>query len=184
MLAEQFAARDDFTLRESDTPWPDAALIDDRGADARTKVEDMRRLGFPGAIILVVTDDAPCPGADATVKRPFRFAALLAAIDDAIARRAARGALPALAEGVRLTDKEAAILIRLQRAMGATVSKADLLAEIWGYGPNVSTRTLETHIHRLRRKIEADPARPSRLVTETDGYRLAAGDAPATLPAR
>ena len=102
--------------------------------------------------------------ADSSLPRPFRFADLLAQL--ATPRHP-----PVLPAG--LTEKEAAILSRLAQADGAVISKAALLADVWGYGPNVSTRTLETHIHRLRQKIEIDPRRPQRLLTEEGGYRLA-----------
>ncbi|CAA7621890.1 response regulator transcription factor [Magnetospirillum sp. UT-4] len=72
---------------------------------------------------------------------------------------------------VRLTDKEAAILEHLHRA-GGVVARETLLAEVWGYSAHVDTHTLETHIYRLRRKIEADPSNVCLLVTEAGGYRL------------
>jgi DNA-binding response OmpR family regulator len=55
------------------------------------------------------------------------------------------------------------------------VPRQILLREVWGYNPAVNTHTLETHIYRLRRKIEADPAKARLLITEAGGYRLAAG---------
>lgn len=70
-----------------------------------------------------------------------------------------------------LTEKEAAILACL-RAAGRTVARTALLSGVWGYDGRVTTHTLETHIHRLRRKIERDPRRPSLLLTESGGYRL------------
>ncbi len=76
---------------------------------------------------------------------------------------------------IRLTEKEAAILAFLHRMGERTVSRQELLTEVWGYHPEVTTHTLETHIYRLRRKIEADPAKASLLITEAGGYRLAAG---------
>lgn len=173
-LAEQFAALGRFALCESEAPWPDAVVVDDRIGAPLAKPEDLRRQGYSGAIILISSCAGPCPAADARLSRPFRFAALVDAIDDALARRAAR---PILSTSARLTEKEEAILARLAQANGAVVSKAALLLEVWGYGPKVSTRTLETHIHRLRRKIEKDPAHPQRLVTEANGYRLASTDA-------
>lgn len=73
---------------------------------------------------------------------------------------------------VRLTEKETAILKFLYRA-GDTVTGRDvLLNEVWGYNAGVTTHTLETHIYRLRQKIEPDPAHARILVTETGGYRL------------
>lgn len=72
---------------------------------------------------------------------------------------------------IRLTDKETAILRYLQRA-GAPVGREELLSEVWGYNSGVTTHTLETHIYRLRQKIEADPAEAALLVTDAGGYRL------------
>ncbi len=72
---------------------------------------------------------------------------------------------------VSLTEKETEILVYLHAAAGPVV-KDRLLAEVWGMRDGVDSHTLETHIHRLRRKIETDPARPEILLTEADGYRL------------
>lgn len=74
---------------------------------------------------------------------------------------------------VRLTEKEAAILKYLYRAGERTVGRDLLLSEVWGYNSGVTTHTLETHIYRLRQKIERDPAEARLLVTEPGGYRLA-----------
>lgn len=73
---------------------------------------------------------------------------------------------------VWLTAKEVDILRHLQRN-GGTVSKQALLSEVWGYNPSVSSHTLETHIYRLRQKIEADPYAARLLLTAEGGYRLA-----------
>lgn len=73
---------------------------------------------------------------------------------------------------IRLTEKEAAILLYLHRAAGRAVSRAELLGEVWGYSAAVATHTLETHIYRLRRKIEQAPDLARLLVTEEGGYRL------------
>lgn len=179
-LAEQFATLGRFDTRAVDPaefgpPWPDILLLDDRlcASAAQETVADLRRRGFDGALILICGGAAGNAGADAALARPFRFVDLVAAIDRALAQCGADPAL-ALAEGARLTEKEAAILARLARAEGAVVAKSELLAEVWGYGPTVTTRTLETHIHRLRRKIGTDPARPRRIVADSGGYRLEA----------
>ncbi|MDB5374620.1 MAG: DNA-binding response regulator [Belnapia sp.] len=74
---------------------------------------------------------------------------------------------------VRLTDKECTILKFLYRADGKAVAREVLLNEIWGYSSAVSTHTLETHIYRLRQKIEPDPTHARLLLTETGGYKLA-----------
>ncbi|MEQ8345737.1 MAG: response regulator transcription factor [Sneathiellaceae bacterium] len=75
---------------------------------------------------------------------------------------------------IRLTEKETAILKYLYRAEGAVVGRQTLLTEVWGYNAEVTTHTLETHIYRLRQKIERDPAAAQILVTEPGGYRLVA----------
>lgn len=82
---------------------------------------------------------------------------------------------------IRLTEKEVAILKFLYRAGTRAVTRQELLNEVWGYNPSVTTHTLETHIYRLRQKIEPDPANARLLLTEGGGYRLdptglAAGD--------
>jgi DNA-binding response OmpR family regulator len=73
---------------------------------------------------------------------------------------------------VRLTEKEAAILKYLYRAGGRPVARQILLNEVWGYNSAVTTHTLETHIYRLRQKIEPDPTQARLLLTEGGGYRL------------
>lgn len=73
---------------------------------------------------------------------------------------------------VRLTDKEAGLLKFLHRAKSAGVTRQVLLDQIWGYNANVTTHTLETHIYRLRQKIEMDPSSPRLLVTSPGGYGL------------
>jgi DNA-binding response OmpR family regulator len=73
---------------------------------------------------------------------------------------------------IRLTEKEAAILKYLYRANGRPVGRQVLLNEVWGYNSAVTTHTLETHIYRLRQKIEPDPSNARLLVTEGGGYRL------------
>ena len=73
---------------------------------------------------------------------------------------------------IRLTEKEAAILKYLYRANGRPVGRQILLNEVWGYNSAVTTHTLETHIYRLRQKIEPDPTNARLLVTEGGGYRL------------
>jgi DNA-binding winged helix-turn-helix (wHTH) protein len=73
---------------------------------------------------------------------------------------------------VRLTEKETSILRYLYRAGQRPVSRETLLQEVWGYNSGVTTHTLETHIYRLRQKIEKDAAAPAILVTESRGYKL------------
>jgi DNA-binding response OmpR family regulator len=178
-LLEQFEALGGYDAKslsspgELTAPWPDAVLLDAAVCDASQAARRLRRKGFAGKIVALARASAVKPAHDARgaidagLARPFRFADLVACL------AAPRERPQPAAFGARLTEKEAAILERLTRADGAVIAKSALLAEVWGYGPTVSTRTLETHIHRLRRKIEVDPARPRRLLTESGGYRLA-----------
>lgn len=74
---------------------------------------------------------------------------------------------------LRLTEKETALLVYMARRRGGNaVTRDELLENVWDYADGVETHTLETHIYRLRQKIEPDPSSPSILVTEEDGYRL------------
>lgn len=75
-------------------------------------------------------------------------------------------------EGVSLTEKEVEILILLHKAKGEMITRQDLLQKIWNYVDAVETHTLETHIYRLRQKIEKTPAQPQILITEENGYRV------------
>ena len=79
---------------------------------------------------------------------------------------------PAKNHRIRLTEKEAAILKYLYRAGSRPVARQILLNEVWGYNSAVTTHTLETHIYRLRQKIEPDPSNARLLITEGGGYRL------------
>ncbi len=79
-------------------------------------------------------------------------------------------------ENVRLTEKEHHILQLLAQKGGEIISKRQLLDEVWGYNEQIETHTLETHIYRLRQKIEEDPSQPSLLITDDEGgYCLSGG---------
>ena len=73
---------------------------------------------------------------------------------------------------IRLTEKERDILLALYDAKGDAIARNVLLDHVWGYASGVETHTLETHIYRLRQKIESDPAQPVLLLTRDDGYIL------------
>jgi DNA-binding response OmpR family regulator len=128
-------------------------------------------------------------GANDYVTKPFRFAVLAARIraqlrsheqsEDAVFRigpyefrPAAKLLVDERQKKVRLTEKETNILKYLYRAGPQAVSREELLAEVWGYNAGVTTHTLETHIYRLRQKIEPDPGSARLLITESGGYRL------------
>jgi DNA-binding response OmpR family regulator len=84
---------------------------------------------------------------------------------------------------VRLTDKEVAILKYLYRSDARSVDRQKLLHEVWGYNSAVATHTLETHIYRLRMKMEDHPAKPLLLITDSQGYRLDARGGATNSPA-
>ena len=129
-------------------------------------------------------------GADDYVTKPFRLSVLLARLrahlrqsehsDDAeftIGPYTFRPGAKLLIDAggrkkVRLTEKETAILKYLYRARDRVIGRGTLLGEVWGYNAGVTTHTLETHVYRLRQKIERDPTRAEILVTEPGGYRL------------
>ena len=76
---------------------------------------------------------------------------------------------------IHLTEKETEILRALARAGASAVSREQLLAEVWRYNPEVTTHTLETHIYRLRQKMETETTPGPFLLTEAGGYRLVVG---------
>jgi DNA-binding CsgD family transcriptional regulator len=71
---------------------------------------------------------------------------------------------------IRLTEKESQILFLLAENGAAGLSRAELMKRVWGYGESIDSHTLETHIYRLRQKIEIDPNTPALLITSEDGY--------------
>jgi DNA-binding response OmpR family regulator len=129
-------------------------------------------------------------GASDYIAKPFRAAELVARLqarirafantDDALLvigpydfRPAARTLLRRRDQRhLRLTEKEAAILKFLHRVAPRQVARQELLGAVWGYSVLVTTHTLETHVYRLRQKIEADPGEPRLLLTVEGGYRL------------
>lgn len=152
-----------------------------------TLANDLKSRGLVCPILLLCDEDTS--SAHETLVKPFRFSALLARLHALSAHHAANGdgavrigpytfhptakLLQSGARKVRLTEKETNILKFLHASAG-TVPRDILLHEVWGYGPQVATHTLETHIYRLRKKIEQDPARAQILLTEGGGYRLSA----------
>jgi DNA-binding response OmpR family regulator len=164
--------------------------------DGREAVRIMRKNGFKAPIIMLTAHDTDSDtilglesGANDYVAKPFRFAVLLARIraqlrqheasEDAVFtigpytfRPSSKLLLNTKGNKVRLTEKETSILRYLYRAGQRPVSRETLLQEVWGYNSGVTTHTLETHIYRLRQKIEKDAAAPAILVTEAGGYKL------------
>ncbi|WP_321343936.1 response regulator transcription factor [Breoghania sp.] len=164
--------------------------------DGREAVKVLRKGGFKAPIIMLTGQDTDSDtilgleaGANDYVAKPFKFAVLLArlrahlrqheqsedatfAIGPYTFRPSAKLLLDDKGGKVRLTEKETAILKYLYRTGEKPVTRDVLLHEVWGYNSGVTTHTLETHIYRLRQKIESDPSNASLLVTEAGGYKL------------
>ncbi|MBK1656822.1 response regulator transcription factor [Paracraurococcus ruber] len=185
-------------LADADTRF-DAVILDIGlpDGDGRELCAALRRDGKRMPIIMLTGRDAEGDvvrglesGANDYVAKPFRLSELLArlraqlrvfdnsedatfAIGQYQFRPSARLLLdPAKNRKVRLTDKECRILKFLLRANSAPVNRATLLAEVWGFNSGVTTHTLETHVYRLRQKMESDPANPKLLLTDRGAYRL------------
>ncbi len=164
--------------------------------DGREAVKLLRKGGFKAPIIMLTGQDTDSDtilgleaGANDYVTKPFKFAVLLARIraqlrqheqsEDAVFtvgpytfKPSQKLLTDARGGKVRLTEKEAAIIKYLYRSDGKVVTRDTLLEEVWGYNSGVTTHTLETHVYRLRQKIERDPSNAQLLVTESGGYKL------------
>ncbi len=164
--------------------------------DGREACRLMRKGGLKAPVIMLTGADSDSDtilgleaGANDYVTKPFRFGVLLARIrahlrqheqsEDAVFKIGPYTFKPSAKmlvddgdKKVRLTEKETAILKFLYRTGVKTVGRDVLLHEVWGYNSGVTTHTLETHIYRLRQKIERDPSNAELLVTEAGGYKL------------
>ena len=75
-------------------------------------------------------------------------------------------------EITKLTEKEVSIIKYLYKSGSKTISKNELLQEVWGYSPDVTTHTIETHIYRLRQKVEQEDISAQLILTSDGGYQL------------
>ncbi len=165
--------------------------------DGRQLCRELRTDGVTCPIVLLTAKDSDADviegldsGANDYIAKPFRFAVLMARLhahlrsheqsEEAVYRigpytfrPSAKILVDPQGKKIRLTEKETNILKYLYRS-GETVARETLLHEVWGYNPAVTTHTLETHIYRLRQKIENNPGQAQILVTESGGYRLVA----------
>jgi DNA-binding response OmpR family regulator len=186
-VAAAIAERPDLILLAVDLP----------DMDGRQVCRRLRDAGIRNPVIMLTAASADADtiqgleaGANDYVTKPFRFAVLAARVraqlrsheqsEDAVFRigpyefrPAAKLLVDERQKKIRLTEKETSILKYLYRAGAQAVSREELLAEVWGYNAGVTTHTLETHIYRLRQKIEPDPGAARLLLTEAGGYRLA-----------
>jgi len=165
--------------------------------DGREACRLLRRAGVKCPIIMLTAHDTDSDailgldaGANDYVTKPFRLNVMLARLraqlrqheqsEDAVFTIGPYSFKPAAKlmlddetnAKVRLTEKETAILKYLYRAGEKVIARDQLLGEVWGYNAGVTTHTLETHVYRLRQKIERDPSNAEILVTEPGGYKL------------
>ncbi|AQX21997.1 DNA-binding response regulator, OmpR family, containing REC and winged-helix (wHTH) domain [Bartonella sp. CDC_skunk] len=181
------AQKDNVDLAIFDVELPDL--------DGREAVKKLRSQGFRAPIIMMTHYDTDCDtilgfkmGVNDYVTKPFRFSVLLARIraqlrqyehnEDSfdlgpyIFKPREKFLIDQQNNIINLTEKETAILKYLYETRDKIVSRETLLEHVWGYNANIITHTLETHIYRLRKKIEKDPSKAKILVTDHNGYRL------------
>jgi DNA-binding response OmpR family regulator len=203
LQAEDFAAVEAADgregVRQAQDARPDLILLDIDLPDmnGREVCRELRKVGVSAPVIMLTAAQSDADtiegldaGANDYVTKPFKFAVLLARIraqlrshehsEGAVFRLGTYEFRPAAKmlvddnqRKIRLTEKETNILKYLYRAGEKPVSREELLAEVWGYNAGVTTHTLETHVYRLRQKIETDPSNARLLLTEAGGYRLA-----------
>jgi DNA-binding response OmpR family regulator len=162
----------------------DAAILDRNVVSGRALAVLVKRLEVPVCLLGLDTRGRAPPGVAAALAKPVRLddlAGLMhglarpAGATEKFGRFALDRAMRRLIERktkteIRLTELETGLLDILLKAGGNPVPRADLLRAVWGYKPGLTTRTLETHVYRLRQKIERDPARARLLITTPGGY--------------
>ncbi len=186
-------------LEAARSEYFDAILLDVGlpDIDGREVCRLLRRNGVKSPIIMLTAAKTDADtilgldsGANDYVPKPFRLSVLLARLRAQLRQHAQsedaifsigpytfRPSAKLLVHGetkkkVRLTEKETSILKYLYRSGNTAIGRKTLLGEVWGYNAGVATHTLETHVYRLRQKIEQDPSNAEILVTEPGGYRL------------
>ena len=164
--------------------------------DGRELCKRLRKQGVKCPVVMLTGHDTDADtilgldsGANDYITKPFKFPVLLARLraqlrtheqsEDAVFqlgpytfKPAMKMLIDAKQKKIRLTEKETNILKFLYRAGDTVVAREVLLHDVWGYNAGVTTHTLETHIYRLRQKIEPDPSNARLLVTESGGYKL------------
>ena len=164
--------------------------------DGREACRLLRKTGVRTPMILLTAQSSDADhvlglrsGADDFLAKPISFVVLLERVhnqlrrheqsEDAILQVGPYQFKPAMKllvdqqdKKIRLTEKETNILKYLYRAGGQPISREELLDKVWGYHREANTHTLETHVYRLRQKIEPNPQTARLLITESGGYRL------------
>ena len=192
--ADGAAAMEQVRAGQFDLALLDVGLPD---TDGRELCKRMRKAGFKSPVVMLTGHDSDADtilgldsGANDYITKPFKLPILLARLRAQLRQHeqsenavfqlgpymfkpAQKMLIDEKERKIRLTEKETNILKFLYRAPEGMVPRDVLLHEVWGYNAGVTTHTLETHIYRLRQKIEPDPSNASLLVTESGGYRLA-----------
>ncbi|SUZ32780.1 Alkaline phosphatase synthesis transcriptional regulatory protein SphR [Roseibaca ekhonensis] len=192
--ADGAAAMEQIRAGQFDLAVLDVGLPD---TDGRELCKRMRKAGFKSPVVMLTGHDSDADtilgldsGANDYITKPFKLPILLARLRAQLRQHeqsenavfqlgpymfkpAQKMLIDEKERKIRLTEKETNILKFLYRAPEGVVPRDILLHEVWGYNAGVTTHTLETHIYRLRQKIEPDPSNASLLVTESGGYRLA-----------
>lgn len=192
-FGEAQAALDYISSNHIDIVLLDIGLPD---MDGRELCGSLRRQGFCAPILMLTGAAGEADtilglnsGANDYITKPFRFGVLLARlrahlrqheqnetasfkIGPYVFRPGTKQLCSDDGNKIRLTEKESAILKYLYRSGSQPVTREVLLHEIWGYRADISTHTLETHIYRLRQKIESDPSDSTMLITVPGGYKL------------
>lgn len=178
---------------------PDLLILDLMlpGMDGYRVLHHLRREGHDMPVLLLTALGTESDkvrgfrlGADDHVTKPFGILELVARVDALLRRAAPRGSDPSFGFGavevdparrtvtrdgepVELAPREFDLLVALCRRRGEAATRQELMHEVWGHKGEVVSRTVDTHIAQLRRKLEADPARPDHLLTVRKlGYRI------------
>jgi DNA-binding response OmpR family regulator len=199
----RIASDGDAAIRMVSEYDPDLLILDLMlpGLDGYTVLQRLRDEGNTVPVLILTARSAEYEkvrgftnGADDYVTKPFGLMELLGRVK-ALLRRAGRsngmsaqeavirfgdvevtpGSHDVIRGGkpVTLRPKEFELLMALARRRGNVAGRMDLLREVWGYGTGVVSRTVDTHIGELRRKLEVDPAAPNHIITvRKTGYRL------------
>jgi hypothetical protein len=177
------------SLPSSQMVEPEALLVIDlAGEAASTILTTVRGGGFDGRALVLGGAGMNADAETEILPRPVRLGRLLDRIDAHWAMSGDSGAIllgpyafhptdrmlrhRGTAEIVRLTELEGRLLSQLAEAEGMTLTREQLLTRVWGYSGDADTHTVETHVWRLRQKIETDDPDTAFLLSESGGYRL------------